>query len=91
MSYYDPEKDNIHSITAEIYNRFKERTQDALQGKNARLHFKDTKEMNASLFNIYLIEKYYSFIPRKCLFNPPNLSLPGTILIAKMLFVLTLA
>jgi len=52
MSYDDPEKDNIHSITAEIYNRFKERTQDALQGKNARLHFKDTKEMNASLFNI---------------------------------------
>lgn len=52
MSYDDPQKDNAHSITAGIYDKFKERTQYALEGKAASLHFKDNKEMNASLFNI---------------------------------------
>lgn len=52
MSYDDPKKDNAHLIPSNVYERFKERTQDALKGKNARLHFKDNKEMNESLFNI---------------------------------------
>lgn len=52
MSYDDPQKDNAHSIPSEIYERFKEKTQDALKEKTVRLHFKDNKEMNASLFNI---------------------------------------
>ena len=52
MSYDNPEKDNAHSIPTEIYEKFKERTQQALKKTKARLHFKDNKEMNASLFNI---------------------------------------
>lgn len=52
MSYDDPQKDNAHSIKSEIYERFKARIRDALKEKTVRLHFKNNKEMNASLFNI---------------------------------------
>lgn len=52
MSYDDPKRDSEHSIPEEVYNRFKERTLEALKEKEIRLHFKDNKEMNASLFNI---------------------------------------
>lgn len=52
MSYDDPKKDHAHAISTSTYNHFKERTQNALKEKTARLHFKDNTEMNASLFNI---------------------------------------
>lgn len=52
MSYDAPEKDKAHAITSDIYQTFKERTQENLHTKSLHLHFKDNPEMNASLFNI---------------------------------------
>jgi MoaA/NifB/PqqE/SkfB family radical SAM enzyme len=52
MSYDAPEKDKFHAISPELYQKFKEETEEALTGRNVRLHFKDNEEMNASLFNI---------------------------------------
>lgn len=52
MSYDAPEKDRFHAIPADIYQRFKERVERAMEGRKVRLHFKDNEEMNASLFNI---------------------------------------
>lgn len=52
MSYDVPEKDGLHAVTSEIYSQFKTRVENALAGRNVRLHFKDNDEMNASLFNI---------------------------------------
>lgn len=52
MSYDDPQRDRAHAISPELYACFKERAQEALEGRKPILHFKDNKEMNASLFNI---------------------------------------
>jgi hypothetical protein len=52
MSYDDPLKDTEHSVSSSEYEQFKNKTLELLNGRNAKLHFKDNKEMNASLFNI---------------------------------------
>lgn len=52
MSYDAPERDSIHAISTDLYEQFKQRAELALEGRPIRLHFKDNKEMNASLFNI---------------------------------------
>lgn len=52
MSYDDANKDKAHAIPSETYDRFRMRVQEALKDENINLHFKDNKEMNASLFNI---------------------------------------
>lgn len=52
MSYDAPERDQIHAISADAYNLFKQQAEQALKGRHLRLHFKDNNEMNASLFNI---------------------------------------
>lgn len=52
MSYDAPDRDKAHAIPSDLYGQFQERTKQALEGRNIRLHFKDNGEMNASLFNI---------------------------------------
>ncbi len=52
MSYDVPERDTMHRISADWYNQFKKKVEDALKDRNICLHFKDNDEMNASLFNI---------------------------------------
>lgn len=52
MSYDSPERDQLHAISDDLYNHFKEQAKRALEGRHLRLHFKDNHEMNASLFNI---------------------------------------
>lgn len=52
MSYDAPEKDNFHSISMDLFNKFKETVNQRLAYKKVRLHFKDNNEMNSSLFNI---------------------------------------
>lgn len=52
MSYDVPERDHMHAIPAELYERFQEKVESAFAGRDVRLHFKDNEEMNASLFNI---------------------------------------
>lgn len=52
MSYDTPEKDQLHAISEDWYNSFKEKTELALENRNINLHFKDNHEMNSSLFNI---------------------------------------
>jgi sulfatase maturation enzyme AslB (radical SAM superfamily) len=52
MSYDAPEKDIAHAISAEQYQSFEKKTKAALDNYDIALHFKDNKEMNASLFNI---------------------------------------
>lgn len=52
MSYDAPEKDGEHKIACEYYEQFQDRVEQALAGRQIRLHFKDNEEMNASLFNI---------------------------------------
>lgn len=52
MSYDAPEKDNLHVISSDSYQVFKEQTETILAPYDIKLHFKDNKEMNASLFNI---------------------------------------
>jgi len=52
MSYDAPEKDQFHAIPSVIYQTFRTRVEEALLGRNIRLHFKDNEEMNVSLFNI---------------------------------------
>jgi MoaA/NifB/PqqE/SkfB family radical SAM enzyme len=52
MSYDDVDKDDAHKISAEDYQIFKERTQKILSDSKPKLHFKNNKEMNDSLFNI---------------------------------------
>lgn len=52
MSYDDPSRDQAHAISLETYALFKEKAMIALEGRTPELHFKDNKEMNASLFNI---------------------------------------
>ncbi len=52
MSYDAPDKDKFHAIPEDLYQDFEEKTIKALHGSDIKLHFKDNKEMNASLFNI---------------------------------------
>lgn len=52
MSYDDPKRDQAHAISPEVYEKFKQRVEQSLAGRNANLHFKDNQEMDASLFNI---------------------------------------
>jgi len=52
MSYDAPDRDIAHSIPADVYQIFQQRVEEALKGRNIKLHFKDNDEMNASLFNI---------------------------------------
>lgn len=52
MSYDTPAKDDMHAIPSNLYKKFKERVETVLKNRTIRLHFKDNKEMNASLFNI---------------------------------------
>lgn len=52
MSYDVPERDTMHAIPANLYERFQKRVEHALEGRSIPLHFKDNEEMNASLFNI---------------------------------------
>lgn len=52
MSYDLPEKDNMHTISITLYNQFKERVKNILDGRQIHLHFKDNDEMRGSLFNI---------------------------------------
>lgn len=52
MSYDDPERDKAHAISTELYEQFRISTEIALKERIPRLHFKDNKEMNSSLFNI---------------------------------------
>ncbi|MDX8431000.1 MAG: radical SAM protein [Candidatus Algichlamydia australiensis] len=52
MSYDSPERDRAHAIDESTYNAFKEKAKRALAGRHPKLHFKDNKEMNNSLFNI---------------------------------------
>lgn len=52
MSYDAPEKDSTHAVSTDIYEQFKAHAQQILGDRKIRLHFKDNKEMNASLFNI---------------------------------------
>ncbi|WP_341751243.1 MULTISPECIES: radical SAM protein [unclassified Candidatus Tisiphia] len=52
MSYDNPEKDNAHAISTKMYEQFKDSSMEALSGRRISLHFKDNKEMDASLFNI---------------------------------------
>ena len=52
MSYDDPQRDQAHAISPEVYACFKEKAQKVLKERKPILHFKDNKEMNASLFNI---------------------------------------
>jgi hypothetical protein len=52
MSYDDPARDEAHRIPPEAFARAAERIARALEGAGVPLHFKDTGEMNDSLFNI---------------------------------------
>lgn len=52
MSYDAPDRDVAHAIPSDQYQKFQERVEQELEGRNVRLHFKDNDEMNASLFNI---------------------------------------
>lgn len=52
MSYDAPLKDNAHAISNELYQCFRDKTQRTLENYDLKLHFKDNKEMNDSLFNI---------------------------------------
>lgn len=52
MSYDAPEKDQKHAISQEVFNSFAAHAREALHGRGTQLHFKDNREMNASLFNI---------------------------------------
>lgn len=52
MSYDVPERDQVHAIPQDLYARFKEKVENELRGRSLRLHFKDNKEMNDSLFNV---------------------------------------
>lgn len=52
MSYDDPTRDLSHAIPADVYQAFKTKVEKTLKGRTPILHFKDNKEMNASLFNI---------------------------------------
>jgi sulfatase maturation enzyme AslB (radical SAM superfamily) len=52
MSYDAPLKDHAHAVSVEQYAIFKERVELALKDCKFKIHFKDNKEMNASLFNI---------------------------------------
>lgn len=52
MSYDVPQKDGIHAISADSYDRFQKKVEAVLADRQIPLHFKDNEEMNASLFNI---------------------------------------
>jgi len=52
MSYDVPEKDNIHSIPIDLFMEFKNKTSEILKQYEIGMHFKDTKEMRDSIFNI---------------------------------------
>lgn len=52
MSYDDPCTDSAHAISEETYLAFTEKAKQRLGHRTPILHFKDNKEMNASLFNI---------------------------------------
>ena len=52
MSYDDPARDQRHSIPVESFSRSAEQVKAALADCPVALHFKDNREMNASLFNI---------------------------------------
>lgn len=52
MSYDDPKRDQSHAIPTDTYEQFKRAASTILAGRSPELHFKDNREMNASLFNI---------------------------------------
>jgi sulfatase maturation enzyme AslB (radical SAM superfamily) len=52
MSYDMPDKDLLHAIPKDWYQKFQIEVEKALKNCDVRLHFKDNEEMNASLFNI---------------------------------------
>ena len=52
MSYDDRPRDELHAVTAAEYRLFRQKFGEALQGSPVALHFKDTDEMRASLFNV---------------------------------------
>lgn len=52
MSYDDPCTDKAHAISEKMYRSFVEKAKRNLAGRKPILHFKDNKEMHASLFNI---------------------------------------
>lgn len=52
MSYDVPEKDNVHSIPIDLFIEFKNKASEILKQYEVEMHFKDTKEMRDSIFNI---------------------------------------
>lgn len=52
MSYDNPLIDQCHHISEEVYWKFAEEAKLLLEGRKPLLHFKDNREMHASLFNI---------------------------------------
>lgn len=52
MSYDNADKDNVHKISSSDYQVFEDRAQKILGERKLKLHFKNNKEMNDSLFNI---------------------------------------
>lgn len=52
MSYDMPEKDNLHLIPIDLFMEFKNKASEILQQYKIEMHFKDTKEMRDSIFNI---------------------------------------
>lgn len=52
MSYDAPDRDRANAITDSCFRAAVERIRTALSTSGVCLHFKDNKEMNASLFNI---------------------------------------
>jgi|Laugrefabdmm15dn_1035133.scaffolds.fasta_scaffold01840_3 sulfatase maturation enzyme AslB (radical SAM superfamily) len=52
MSYDDDTRDRLHAVTPIEYQGFQQKFGDALSGRSLLLHFKDTEEMRASLFNV---------------------------------------
>ena len=52
MSYDNPDKDSLHKISNEEFNRICERIHEKLNQFSIKLQFKSNKEMEDSLFNI---------------------------------------
>lgn len=52
MSYDDPARDQRHSIPIPAFQRTAEQVAEALHDQPVSLHFKNNREMDASLFNI---------------------------------------
>ena len=52
MSYDMPEKDKMHAIPIELFKKFKTQATEILNKYDIEMHFKDTQEMQESIFNI---------------------------------------